>query len=161
MTEWRRPFVTVTVVILVVELAMVGLGTGPQVVLIAALGAFLGAVLWFVRSMADEAQPALPVPPRSAGEPTPKADPRVRALRSGIVFSRSRSSYSERLHAPLIAIIDDQLAFAHGIDREADPEAADAVLGAELAAFVRQSDDDESYLDPTNLDRIVTQIEQL
>lgn len=161
MNEWRRPFLKIVAAIVVVELIMVALGMGPEILLVAALGGFLGAFGWFIGSLDEITEPGPPSPPAIAPEAKPGDDPRVRSLRSGIVFSRSRSNYSERLHRSLVDLIDDQLAFAHGLDRANNADAALAVLGPELWAFVHDARADDSVLDPDDLGRIVTRIEQL
>lgn len=161
MNEWRRSFLKILGAIIVVELMMVALGMGPEILLVAALGGFLGAFGWMIRSLDAVTAPGPPSPPAVAPEAKPGDDPRVRSLRSGIVFSRSRSNYSERLYRSLVDVIDDQLAFVNGIDREADPEAAANALGPELLAFVEHGGSGESVLDTDDLARIVTLIERL
>jgi hypothetical protein len=160
-SEWTRPFVTAAAVILVVELAMVALGMGPQTLLVAALGAFLAATIWCLQALLDSVPPSDPAPPAIAPAPPAGFDQRVRTLRSGLVFSGGMEAYSERLHNTLIDLIDDQLAFAHGIDRQADPVRAASIIGPELDDFIRRPDAAATLSRRRDLDRIVTLIEQL
>ncbi len=161
MTPWRTPFAIIVAVVLVVELVMLALGMGPQVLLVAAVGAFVGSAVWCLQPLLDGAAVPEPPPPAVASTPPPGTDHRVKRLRSGIVFSSGIDTHSERLYLTLVDLIDDQLAHAHGIDRRAEPAAAEAIIGPELAEFGRNPDAAKTLSRRRDLDRIVTLIEQI
>ncbi len=159
--EWRWPFLLIVGVVLLVELAMSLLDMGPEIMLVAALGAFTGTVVWTARTLAETTKGPRVAPrafaaPRAAG-----ADGRVKSLRTGILFGRTMSGYTDRLHETLVAVIDDQLAHAHGIDRATEPVAAAEVIGPALTAFVSEPEAAASMTDTREINRIVTLIEQI
>ncbi len=159
--EWRRPFLLIVGVVLLVELGMSLLDMGPEIMLVAALGAFTGATIWSVRSLSDTTKGPQPTPrafapPRAAG-----ADSRVKSLRTGILFGRTMSGYADRLHETLVEVIDDQLVHAHGIDRFTEPAAAADVIGPTLAAFVSEPEAAALMTDTKEINRIITLIEQI
>lgn len=147
--------------ILVVEIAMFSLNMGPEPLLVAAVGAFAGATVWCIHSLSGDIPMAPPTPRAVAPPRAPGADRQVKALRTGILFSRSMSGHGERLHDKLVDVIDDQLMHTHGIDRAAKPELAASTLGPKLTAFVNTPDPDASVSDTAELTRIVSLIEQL
>ncbi len=160
MSGWRTPFVITVVAILVVEVAMVALGMGPEVLLVAAVGACVGSAVWCLHPLLETAAPE-PPPAAVAAVPPPGADHRVKRLRSGIVFSSGMDVYAERLYLNLVELIDDQLVHAHGIDRRTAPADAEAVIGTELHRFVEDPEAAKALSRPRDLDRIVTLIEQI
>ncbi len=160
-SEWQRPFIVTLVLILLVVLGMAALGMGPATMLIVAIGAFLGSARWCLQPLLERT--AMPeVPPRAIAAPAPPGlDQRVRRLRSGIIFSNGADSFSEPLYRSLIELIDDQLISAHGIDRQHDPVSAERIVGPELHDFVQHRDAARLLTRTSDLDRIVTLIEQI
>ena len=57
-------------------------------------------------------------------------------LRSGLAVRTTRQHLAGASPRHLVDLVDDQLRAAHQIDRVEDPDAARAVLGDELYAFV-------------------------
>lgn len=159
--RWRWPFVLILATIVVVEIFMFGTNMGPEPWLVAVVVALVGVTIWCLSLLAATTHALVPTPRAVAAPRAPGADRRVKALRTGILFSRNMSGHSERLHETLVGVIDDQLMHAHGIDRASAPEAAAAVLGSKLAAFVRDADASASVADTKELARIVTLIEQI
>lgn len=160
-SDWRRPFFITVGSVLVVELAMIALNMGPETLLVAALGAFVGAVSWCLWSLSSTTKGPLPTPrafaaPRAAG-----ADHRVKTLRTGILFGRNMHGYADQLRETLIDLIDDQLVHAHGIDRLMQPDDAASVIGPRLTSFVNDPDASASLSNTKELTRIVTLIEQI
>ncbi|MET0323751.1 MAG: hypothetical protein ABW219_00915, partial [Ilumatobacteraceae bacterium] len=58
-------------------------------------------------------------------------------------------------------LIDDRLRAEHGIDRAAQPDRADAVLGPTLATFVTSTPSTKQLRDPRFLSSILTHIESV
>jgi len=159
--DWHRPFVIITGAVTVVILLMLMLDMGPQTILIAAFGAFIGAGAWCIASLSHTSLLAKP-PPRAVVLPLAAgADRRVRALRTGILFGRALDGHSNRLHKTLLELIDDQLIHAHGIDRAVDPDGAASIIGPKLTSFVNDPDAAASIAQTKELTRIVTLIEQI
>ena len=67
----------------------------------------------------------------------------------------------DRLRATLVELVDDQLQAVHHIDRAADPAAASAVLGRDLSAFVDDPHAASRLARPSEVDRVLTLIEQI
>ena len=151
---------TVSAVIVgIVALAL--LGTGPSVVLLAAVGALAGALAWFLAGAVDRARVTGGVPGPPAADPVARLDHRLMTMRNRIAYGRADDVSTERLRATLVDVIDDQLVAVHEIDRSADPAAAAAVLGPELAAFVDDPHAARRLARTRDLDRLVTLIERL
>lgn len=161
MSGRRWPFLLTLGAILVVEVLMFSLNMGPEPMLVAAVGAFAGATVWCLYSLSDSTPTAPPTPRAIAAPRAPGADHQVKALRTGILFSRSMTGHGERLHDTLVDVIDDQLIHTHGVDRAAEPATAASILGTKLTAFVNASEPGASVSDTKELARIVTLIEQI
>lgn len=87
--------------------------------------------------------------------PEPSDDPRVARLRHQV--SGARWQQSRELTDALVALVDDRLQQRHGIDRAADPVAADAVLTPALRRLV--ADDGRTLPGIRELRRILTDLE--
>lgn len=161
MRSAQRPFVAIAAGTIVVVAFMVVADTGPDVLLVAALCILVGVGLWFFSELTKGAVEATDV----VAGPTPTmsqaTDRRVMRLRSGLVYGRHDDDALVRLRASLVELIDDQLRAAHQIHRVEEPDAARAVLGDELAAFVDDPGAAHALARPNQLDRILTLIEQL
>jgi hypothetical protein len=152
---------TIVGVTVVVDVLMVVTGMGPQVVLIAALGVLVGVGVWFLADLAKVIEGATGVPAGTSKEPVPRADRRVMQLRTGLAYGRPDRASLVQLRATLIDLVDDQLRAVHLIDRADHPDAARALIGDELAAFVDDPDSATVLTDPRRVDRIVTLIERI
>jgi hypothetical protein len=161
MRSWKRPVAAIAGITILVDLSMVFTDMGPDLGLVTALCVVLGVGLWFISDLMnvtiDPADMAIGSTPASAES----TDRRVMRLRSGIVYGQRGSNSLERLRTTLVDLVDDQLRAAHQIDRGEDPDAARAVLGDDLYAFVDDPGPADELADPRQLDRIVTLIEQI
>lgn len=152
-------FLVILATVLVVVLAMEALSMEPQVALVAAVVALLVAGIWTFNSLSGDTAAVRPPPRAIAPEPHLGADRSVRTIRSSIVFGRWLGA--NQLHARLVAVIDDRLAERHGIDRQAQPDLAAAVIGPELQRFIDDAGDTDALPPTRRLERIVTLIERL
>lgn len=158
---WRRPVTVIAGVTAVTVLAMVLTGMGPRPALVIALGGLAGGVVWLIARLTDTVAPAEAwAQPRPTAPAAMRAGVQVSALRARIAYG-SHASGAERVHALLVELLDDQLAAAHGIDRQTDPDAARAILGDDLFAFAAESSAARSLTKRRNLERIVARIEAL
>ena len=160
MRSWQGTVAAIVAGTIVVDSFMVFADTGPDVMLIAGLCVLVGVGLWFMSELLSAPVEAADDAFRST--PTLHAtDRRVMRLRSGLVYGRRDDTSLERLRASLVELVDDQLRSAHQVDRAVDPEAARAVLGDELFAFVDDPRTAHDLAAPQKLDRILTRIEQV
>ena len=161
MRNWKRPVGTIVGVTIALELVMVLTGSGPAVPLVAAVCALVGVVLWFI---ADLAEVALDSTDADFERPAPdlavRTDRRVMRLRSGLAYTHDDSAL-ERLRSSLVELVDDQLAAVYHIDRTEDPDGAHAVLGHDLSAFVDDPHSARQLARPSDVDRVLTLIEQI
>lgn len=70
-----------------------------------------------------------------------------------------RDAYRRRVHPAIVAVVDERLRLRHGIDRQADPRRAAAVLGEPLASFVTTPP--QRAPSPRELESMAALIEQL
>ena len=161
MRTWKRPVATIVAVTLVVELVLIVSRSGPAVVLIAALCGLVGVVGWFILDLAEVALDSSDTDFQPSGsELIGITDRRVMRLRSGLAYTRDDASL-ERLRSSLVDLVDDQLRAVYHIDRARDPGGASAVLGPDLNSFV-EDPHSASLLDrPSEVDRVLTLIEQI
>jgi hypothetical protein len=161
MTSWRRRVAVVVAGTGVVLASMIVSGMGPDLLLVSALIATVAIGAWVLADTADAVADTAPstAAPRSA--PPPEGDRRVKQVRTGLAYGRTDGLSRERLHASLVDIVDDRLRTAHQIDRATRPDAARALLGADLAAFVEAPEPPDTLSRPRDLDRLLTRIEQL
>ncbi|MET0663621.1 MAG: hypothetical protein ABWZ42_10865 [Ilumatobacteraceae bacterium] len=161
MRTWRRPVATIVAITVAIELLLVVSGSGPAVLLIAALCGLVGVVMWFIADLAEVVlDPSDVDVERSTPEFTGQTDRRVMRLRSGLAYTRDDESL-ERLRATLVELVDDQLEAVHHIDRAADPVAASAVLGRDLSTFVGDPHAAGRLARPSEVARVLTLIEQI
>lgn len=155
----RRAIAAVCIAILVAEPILLFTDTGPNIALVAVVIAVVGVAIWFPASFGDEiARPIpAPVPPDSS---TSFPDLRTTTLRQALATGGHDTRPAERVRQQLVAIVDDELLAVHGIDRDADPEAARAVLGDELHLYVTDPTTFDE-LTPRRLSHIVTLIERI
>jgi hypothetical protein len=147
---------------LAVNAAMVLLGMGPNLALSLVLGGLIGVAVWTVTDLADVTPASAQVVADHRPPPPARGERRVTRLRTGLAYSGPNGLVFEQLHESLVTVIDDQLRVAHQIDRADDPDAARAVLGDELQAFVDDRTAAATTLaKPRRLDHILTLIEQL
>ena len=151
------PILLITGGTAVVSVFMVVTGMGPELVLVAALGALVGLGGWFLVDVADRAETPTDVAPDRHGPRDARSDRRVERLRSDL----AHSIVPERLHRALVEIIDDQLRSAHHLERLDDPAAANAVVGDELQQFIDDPASAVALLRPNRLDRVLGLIERL
>jgi hypothetical protein len=157
--SWKRPVAWIVGIAITVDLLMVLTDMGPNVPLVAALCLLIGFGVWFFAGLGDLV-PMTDVQ-AAATPPTERTDRRVMRLRTGLVFGRHDDTSLDRLWQSLVELVDDQLRAAHHIDRLEDPDAARAVLGADLFAFVGDPTAANQLGRPRELDRILTLIEQI
>ena len=161
MRPWIRPVAAIAALTVVVDGFMLLADTGPDLALVTALCVVVGVALWFIADLinttAEMSELAL-LPP---DPPMHLTDRRVMRLRSGLIYGRRDEISLERLRAGLVELVDDQLRAVHQIDRAEDPDAARAVLGDLLFAFVDDPNTARGLERPQQLDRIVTLIERI
>jgi hypothetical protein len=159
--DWKRPVAAIVGITVGIELVMIVTGTGPAVLLIAALCGLIGVVVWFIADLAEVALDSSEVDfERSGFEQTVRVDRRVMRLRSGLAYTRDDASL-ERLRTSLVELIDDQLRAVYHIDRADDPRGASAVLGPDLTTFVDDPRAAGRLARPSQVDRVLTLIEQI
>jgi len=161
MRSWKRPVAAIAGITIVVDLSMVLSDMGPDLGLVTALCVVLGVGLWFISDLMNVTIDPAEIATSSAPASAESTDRRVMRLRSGLLYGQRGSNSSERLRATLVDLVDDQLRAAHHIDRVEDPDAARAVLGEVLYAFVDDPGPADELAEPRQLDRIVTLIEQI
>lgn len=158
---WRRPVAAIVLATALTVLAMVFTGMGPRLALVTTLGGLVGAAVWLIARLSTTTTPAEPWPRRRPTTPaTTRASAHVSTLRARIAHG-SHAGGTERVHALLVELLDDQLAAAHGIDRATDPAAARAILGDELFSFATDPTAARSIAKRRNLEGIVARIEAL
>lgn len=142
--------------------AMLGFsGAGPHVAVIASLVVVGAMIIWLIRDVIEVAIPTGESVRRVRADPEPRADRRVTRLRSGLAYGRPDGASLDTLRTRLIELIDDQLLWAHQINRHDDPDAARVILAPRLRAFVDDPDSARDLTRPAELDRILTLIERL
>ena len=157
----RRPVLLIVAITIAVEVFMITTGMGPDVLLIAAVAATVGTGVWLVVDTADSVPSMAPIGSTAPQQFEHRVDRRVTRLRSGLAHGQTDRLSAERLHTSLVAIIDDQLRAGHQIDRHAEPTAAAALIGPELAGFIDDPGARISLPSTGQLDRILTEIERL
>lgn len=155
-----RAVTAIVLAVVAVDALLVVLDADPDLLVVAVIVAAVGIAIWAARPLsADAPRPdaaAEPVAP-----PTPSTpDLRTAVLRQALGGGGSSVHHAERIRDQLVAIVDDQLIVAHGIDRAEEPERAQRMFGRDLARFV--ADPSSAHrLNRRRLDRILTQIEAL
>ena len=160
MRSWKRPLIWIVGIAITVDLLMVLTDMGPNVPVVAALGVLVGFGVWFLAGLGDLV-PMTDVQAAAASPPMERTDRRVMRLRTGLVFGRHDDTSLDRLWESLVELVDDQLHAAHHVDRVEDPDAARAVLGADLFEFVGDPTAAIQLGRPRELDRILTLIEHI
>jgi hypothetical protein len=161
MRSWKLPVVAIIVGTVVIEGLMALTDMGPHVVLVAAVCVLVGVGVWFVAELVDEAVGTNEMPVGLAPTPTVRTDRRVMRLRSGLAYGQRNDDSLDQLRSSLVELVDDQLLAVHQVDRAHDPDAARAVLGDDLFAFVSDPDTARELARPRSLDRILTLIERI
>ena len=161
MSPWKLPVALIVGVTILIEVLMALSGMGPEVLLVAALTGMVGVAVWLVVDLGVAAVRSSGLASAPAPEPTARPDRRVMRLRSGLAYGRPDGVTLENLRLSLIELVDDQLRAVHRIDRAEDADAARAVMGSELDAFVNDPEAAATLLRPRSLDRILTLIERL
>lgn len=162
----RHPAAAIIAVTVVVEVVMVLAGTEPNLLLVAGLVGLVGTTIWCLVDLRAATTDPDPQPVAYRPPPDARADQRVRMLRNGLVFgSRSGNDHAaQRLRDGLVELVDDQLLAEYGVDRHADPAAAESIIGAELFRFVEDTgaaDSARVVSRPKHLAHIVTLIEEI
>lgn len=154
----NRPLVAIVSITVITQLFMIVTDMGPHLLLVAAVCAVVGTVIWLLIAVGHRAvryetvsEPHRPLPIRLP-------DLRITLLRQGLSYGRQDNQIPERMYESLVTLVDDELAATHGIDREAEPDAARAIIGDELMRFIELPDAARS-LGLEDLERIVTLIE--
>lgn len=157
---WRVRLIVLIMVVVGVELTLVSQGMGPRLLLVAGIVAMITAVIWLAR---DLGAVVVPVEWPSIQPPysVDIVEWRVGTLRSLLMSIRRSDGANARLHELLTGLIDDRLTTAHGVDRAHDPHTAAAVIGPELQAFVMAERPVRVLVEPRDVARIVTLIENL
>ena len=154
---WRRPVAATVLATALTVLAMVFTGMGPRLALVTRSAVSSGCRA--DRPPQHDDDSAEPWPRRRPTTPaTTRASAHVSTLRARIAHG-SHAGGTERVHALLVELLDDQLAAAHGIDRATDPAAARAILGDELFSFATDPTAARSIAKRRNLEGIVARIE--
>ena len=161
MKPWMRAVVAIAAFVIAVDGFMVVADTGPNLALITALCVLIGVALWFITDLVNDTVEVIELNAQPSPPPAHLTDRRVMRLRSGLAYGRRETASLERLRASLVDLVDDQLRAVHQIDRVEDPDAARAVLGEQLSAFVDDPQSARGLERPQQLDRIVTLIEQI
>lgn len=161
MSSWARPVAAIIGISVAIDLLMVVAGMGPDVILVAVIGVFVGVGVWFTIELVGAAPGSTGPSTATTEPPTPRTNRRVMRLRAGLANGRPDGVSLTNLRSNLVGLIDDQLECAHHIDRAADPDAARAVLGDELTAFVEDPDSARVLTEPRSLDHILTLIERI
>ena len=92
------------------------------------------------------------------------ADPRVARLHrqvSDVLGGDTAVRSDVVLAQALVQIIDDRVLTRHGIDSSTEPERFAAVVGPDLAAFVRAAADERVTIRARQLPGLISRIEQL
>jgi hypothetical protein len=139
---------------------MAALDMGPRPVLLACIAAVLAAAVCLLLDLADVAAPASWGASYDPERLRRGADLRIRALQGQLLHGPSMDD-GRALHLLLVELIDDRLLAEHGIDRAAQPERADAVLGPTLATFVTSPPPTKQLRDPRFMSSILTHIESI
>jgi hypothetical protein len=162
MRPWIRPLAAIASITLVANVAMIASGMGPNVPLLTVLGGLVGMAIWTFTELADTTPAGAPIAANVRPAPPARSERRVTRLRTGLAYAGPNGLVFEQLHESLVAVIDDQLRVVHQIDRSSDPDAARAVVGEELQAFIDDRAAATTALArPRRLDHILTLIEQL
>jgi len=142
----------------VVEWLAVATDADPQPVLLAALVMAACAIAWGVRGAALSVASAVDWPAPYPDEDV-STDWQVAALKSRIAHGSEDASADAQLRARLVELVDARLRTEHGVDRRRDPDAARAILGDELWAFVSATNAGRSRGQRRDLERLVALIE--
>lgn len=162
MRAWAKSVSMIAGAALAINVAMIAVGMGPNLLVVAALVGLIGVAGWTVAELVDATPPTAPIDATTQLAPPSRGERRVTRLRTGLASAGPDGPVFERLHESLVEVIDDQLRVVHQIDPASDPEAARAVLGEELHAFVHDGATATRELArPRRLDHILTLIEQL
>ena len=157
---WRVRLIVVILVIVGVELTLVSEGMGPRLLLVAGIVAMITAVTWLARDLGAVVAPVewpSTQPPYSVDT----VEWRVGTLRLLLMSTRRSDGANARLHELLTGLVDDRLTTVHGVDRAHDPRSAAAVIGPELQAFVSAEHPVRALVEPRDVARIVSLIENL
>jgi hypothetical protein len=156
-TSIRRRSVDIVSVTVGVLVVLVVTDTGPRWTLVLPVVVAFAALWWLLADALQHADPGETTAAGPADDPRIRSDARTRSLRISLMSLDDHRR--DRLHATLTALIDEQLAVAHGVDRATQPEEARALMGEELHDFV--SKPAGPSLSFRRLDRIVSAIEGL
>lgn len=155
------PAIVIGVSTLVGATLMVLTNMGPELVLIAALGALIGSSIWFAVDLDSSVVRSAALPLARVNRSARSTDARLVTLRWDLDYGGDDDRRSQRLHQTLVELIDDQLAVAHGISRSGDPAAANEILGRDLARFVADPDWARAVARRGKLGDIVARIEAI
>lgn len=158
--SWRRRLAVVVACWAVVVAVMAGLGMEPNLVVLAAVAAVVGVIIWVVLDLSDIAAPVDWRTTREGGGRGVAHDVRVSALRRQLGAAGALGS-DDMVHTSLVAIIDDRLASEHGVDRLTQPALAAPLLGPDLDEFVTRPPSRERWADPRFLPAVLDRIEAL
>lgn len=160
MNRLSRPLVAIIVTTFAVQLLMLVTDMGPRLPLVAAACVLLGVAIWLVLGVGNAAVRTEAVSEPHPPPPTKLPDLRVTLLRQGLSYGRHDNQIPDRMYVSLVALIDDELAVSHGIDRVSEPDAARAVIGDDLMRFIDDPPAAKS-LSLEGLTAIVTLIERI
>jgi hypothetical protein len=158
-TTLRRAGVTAVAYICVVAVQRAS-GMDPRPLPIAGLFA-VGLLLY---SLVIDARPATPDVawpiPRSA-LPHVSDDPRIGNLQRRITLAADADAPTSGLRELLVAVVDDRVRIAHGVDRDVDPERFADIVGSDLLAWLEAPDDTAGRVTRRHLATLLTRIEAL
>ena len=154
----------------VVGVAMVLLGMEPRRALAGPTARAAATASCLTAARAAATAPADWTSFRLDDAPKAAVDWRVQQLRGTVLRSTTRrrstataiagSGRTDHVVDSLVGIIDDLLFTEHGIDHAAEPEAAAAIVGPELAGLLADPAAHGS-MSPRRLDHVVTLVERL
>ena len=168
--DWRIKITAATGVALGVMMLL--LDMEPRLLLVGLVVVAVGAVTFLATDVGDATAPLVWRDHGIGAAATARPDQRVQALRARLRSparrrrapartDNERAEPVDEVVGTLLRTIDDHLLSEHRIDRTADPEAAAAVLGPELARFVTDPAVQRSMTSRRSLARTVGLIEDL
>ncbi|MCP3936444.1 MAG: hypothetical protein GY708_13840 [Actinomycetia bacterium] len=153
----QRSLVFAVVAWLVLSASLLASGAEPAVMVLGGITAVFvatAAVAMRLFGACGRSVWARSTAPRSA---PPRTDPRTVTLRNDA--RSTASSDSDRLHAVLLALLDDRLLAHHQVDRARSPETARQLLGPSLTRLV--DGPNPKTATPRELKRTLSEIEAL
>ena len=156
----KRVWLLMAVWAVVCGAALVG-QLAPSYVLVAAAVAATGAVVWLVTDLGIASDAISWQVSSRVHVPNRGADTRAALLQRSLADPSDDRAFARHLHPVLVAAADDRLLRHHGVDRRTQPHQARAVLGDDLADFLRDPYPGAAAREPRRLEAVVDRIEAL